>query len=70
MQTQTEIAAEAATLNRSQRNALRNAIGGGEITALRIERIGWKRRVTCQMYGVQQVVEVGPRGAILSREPA
>lgn len=64
------IQAEVAKLNQSQRDSLRRAIGGGAIDALNVTDLGWKKRVECQMYGVRHVVEVGPRGSIISREAA
>jgi hypothetical protein len=66
--TSEQITAEVAKLNRSQRNALRNAIGGGRIDSLTVTKRGSYTEVRAAMYGNAHWVMIGSRGKVFARE--
>ena len=62
----TDLAAEVSKLNKSQRNAMRRIVPS-TLSKLCVEQIGWKTRVRCDSVGFRYTVELGPRGAVLSK---
>lgn len=59
------IAAEITKLNKAQRKSLRQVVPG-QLSALKVEQIGWVTRVYCESNGFRYNAKLGPRGRKLS----
>lgn len=62
----TDMALEIAKLNKSQRTAMRRIVPS-TLARLCVEQVGWKTRVRCESVGFRYTVDLGPRGAVLSK---
>jgi hypothetical protein len=64
--TGSQMTAEMAKLNKSQRDRMRGIVSGN-LVSLTVTTIGWKTRVECVCDQFRHVVDLGPRGMILDR---
>lgn len=62
-----QMAAEVAKLNKAQRNAMRRLVPS-KLSALCVQPIGWFTRIRCESVGFRFVVDLGPRGRMISKQ--